>query len=105
MSDAEVVSRATYLANEVAKTLPRVADSTTTVTGALFVPQTKTFIYQYRTNTNLDGEKMKQYLPAMTCGDPVRKSYVRRGIIFRHEYYTPTGLVAMNVGKKECEKY
>ena len=103
MSESQLLADAEMVANETAKNLPRNVDSTTISTSALFVKQTKTFIYQYRTTVPLDSQKMLSYVAQHTCSGKHRRAYMDRGIVIRHEYLTPTGLVAFNITARDCK--
>ena len=103
MSESQLLADAEMVANETAKNLPRNVDSTTVNTSVLFVKKTKTFIYQYRSTAPLDSKKMFPYVVQHTCSGKHRKAYMDRGIVIRHEYLTPTGLIAFNVTARDCK--
>ena len=101
-TDAQVISAAKQMANAISRSAPATIDSSTTLLGAIFVSDTKTFIYKYESTSALDIKKMPGYVARHTCADRIRKSFMLRGIIFKHVYITPIGQQAASVRHQDC---
>jgi len=102
LTDSQIMSTAKQMADAVSRNAPSTIDRSTTLLGAIFVSDTKTFIYKYESTTALDGAKMPSYIAHHTCSSRIRKSFMLRGITFKHVYITPTGEQATSVRYKDC---
>lgn len=75
-SESKLLSMGTEMAEAVAANAPVRVDSATVMVGAIFVRQTKTFIYKYDIGQTLDLGSVKSYAVRSACGDPVRKAFM-----------------------------
>ena len=101
-SDNKVLSAGMDMAEAVSANAPVRVDKITVMLGAVFVRQTKTFIYKYETSQALDPTVGKKYVFRHTCADPIRKAFMYRGVVFRHAYITPSGQQMFDVRYSDC---
>jgi len=90
------------MAEALAKKAPLQLDKTTYLTSGIFYSETKTLFYKYNSTIPLISEKMKPYIKRQMCSDPMRRAFMRRGIKYRHDYDTPTGLQSVTISIKDC---
>lgn len=102
VSDAEILKTAKMMAEGVSRNSPTQIDSVTIALGAVFVQDTRTFIYKYSSSVSLDSYLMKKMIPADTCGNRIRKNLMKRGITFEHIYKTPFGEQSQAVRINDC---
>lgn len=103
MPESQLMSAAKDMATFVSKGAPAQIDSGTTLLGAFFIPDTKTFMYKYQTTMSFGDEAgMQSYLVRNSCGEKTRKAFLARGIRYKHVYLTPTGEKAFYVRYSDC---
>ena len=101
-SEEKLLSVGAAMGEAVSSNSPRRVDSTTILLGAIFVRQTKTFIYKYDSSQTLDLAMGKTLVNRQFCGDPMRKAFMYRGFVFRHSYTTPSGQQNLDVRYSDC---
>jgi hypothetical protein len=101
-SDNKLLSIATSLANEISKNSPQQVDKITILRGAVFVPQTRTFIYSYETSTQINPTSARLDAIRRTCVDPIKKAFLYRNIVFQHIYATPTSQHILQIKYADC---
>lgn len=101
-SESKLLSVGADMAEAVSANAPRRIDNITVLLGAIFVRQTKTFIYKYDANQPIDLTTGRGFVVRQACGDPIRKAFMRRGFVFRHSYVTPSGQQNMDVRYGDC---
>lgn len=94
---------AKQMANAISNSAPTTVDRFTTLLGAVYVPESMTFIYKYESSVKLDENKMRSYITHNTCADKIRKSYMIRGLTFKHIYITPAGQRETTVRQQDCQ--
>jgi hypothetical protein len=101
-SEEKLLSVGAEMGDAVSANSPRRIDGTTVLLGAIFVRQTKTFIYKYDASQTLDLVMGKAFVIRQSCSDPMRKAYMYRGFVFRHSYSTPSGQQNLDVRYSDC---
>lgn len=101
-SESKLLSVGADMAEAVSANAPRRIDNITVLLGAIFVRQTKTFIYKYDASQPLDLALGRAFIIRQSCGDPMRKAYMYRGFVFRHLYTTPSGQQNLDVRYGDC---
>lgn len=101
-SESKLLSVGADMAEAVSANSPRRIDNVTVLLGAIFVRQTKTFIYKYDVSQPIDLALGRGFTVRQACGDPMRKAYMYRGFVFRHSYITPSGQQNLDVRYGDC---
>lgn len=90
------------MADGISKSSPQQIDRTTILLGALYVNQTKTFIYKYKSDAPINSSAIKSYIIKNTCGNTTRRAFLQRGGIFEHAYLTPDGEQKIKIKFSDC---
>ena len=101
-SDEQILVAGKKMAEALAQTAPSQIDKTTVLRGGIFSKGTKTLIYQYDSSIPLDPSKMYTLVGRQMCLDPIKFSFMKRGIRYRHDYTPPVGLQTVTIGVKDC---
>jgi hypothetical protein len=101
-SDTRLLSAGAEMAEALSANAPVRVDKSTVLLSAIFVRQTKTFIYRYESSQPIDLGLGRSYAIRVACGDPIRKAFMYRGLVFRHSYLTPTGQQNLDVRYSDC---
>ena len=100
--EAKLLDELSKMAQGFSKNTPAQIDRITVALGAIFVRDTKTFIYKYESSESIDPVKGKAYLARGNCGDPVLKAFMQRGVTFRHQYIGAAGQFVIDVTYHDC---
>ena len=101
-SEEQILVAGKKMAEALAQTAPSQIDKTTLMRGGIFSKSTKTLIYQYDSSIPLDPSKMYSLIGRQMCSDPIKFSFMKRGIRYRHDYTSPVGLQSVTIGINDC---
>lgn len=90
------------MAQAISRSAPSQIDSVTVLLGAIFVKDTKTFIYKYESKEQLDKNKMQKIISKYTCSNRIQRAFMERGLTIQHNYITPVDQQEISVRIKDC---
>lgn len=101
---AQVNNIARVMADSFTKDTPVRINQYTTLLSAIFVSSTRTFIYWYETNSYLTERSARSKLIAGVCSDEILHALSKKGIIFRYDYSSPSGvkILSISVTSRDC---